>query len=70
MSSTDVTSPQGNLGAYSYGMYPGQRRIKRSFVEHGYIMCIASIRSDFMYFSIEPSHKLLRADKTPLTTPS
>lgn len=49
MSSTDTTSPQGNLGAYSYGMYQGQRRIKRSFVEHGYIMCIASIRSDLMY---------------------
>lgn len=49
MSSTDSTTPQGNLAAYSYGLYEGQRYIKRSFVEHGYIMCIASIRSDLMY---------------------
>lgn len=49
LSSTDATSPQGNLAAYSYGLYPGQRTIKRSFVEHGYVMCIASIRADLMY---------------------
>lgn len=33
----------------SYGLYHGQRRIKRSFTEHGYLMCLASIRSDLMY---------------------
>ncbi|MDR1168642.1 MAG: hypothetical protein LBK53_07135 [Heliobacteriaceae bacterium] len=49
MSSTDTTTPQGNLAAYSYGVYPGQRTIKRAFVEHGYLICMASIRSDLMY---------------------
>lgn len=48
-SSTDSTSPQGNISAMSFGLYHGQRRIKRSFTEHGYLMCLASIRSDLMY---------------------
>lgn len=48
-SSTDTETPQGNLSAYSYGLYRGQRAIKRSFCEHGYIFCIASIRADLMY---------------------
>lgn len=49
MSSTDTTSPQGNLGAYSYGVYGGNKNVKRAFTEHGYIMCIVSIRADLSY---------------------
>ncbi len=48
-SSTDATSPQGNISAFSYGEYAPQRAVKKAFTEHGYLMCIASIRSDLMY---------------------
>lgn len=49
MSSSDATTPQGNLGAYSYGIYGGHKNVKRAFTEHGYIICISSIRADLSY---------------------
>lgn len=47
-SSTDSTSPQGNLSAFgvSGARYHG---FSKSFVEHGYIIGLANIRADLTY---------------------
>lgn len=47
-SSTDTTSPQGNLAAYGTAVMNGGGFTK-SFVEHGLIMGIASVRADLTY---------------------
>lgn len=47
-SSTDVTSPQGNLAAFGTASLQGGGFTK-SFTEHGFIMGIASVRSDLTY---------------------
>jgi len=41
------TTPQGNQAAYSVTF--GKNRVKHSFVEHGFIMAIASTRHDLQY---------------------
>ncbi|UDN67840.1 major capsid protein [robinz microvirus RP_144] len=46
-SSTDQVSPLGNLAAYSLNL--GSMRFHRSFVEHGYILVLASIRQEYTY---------------------
>ena len=47
-SSTDSTSPQGNLSAFgvSGARYHG---FSKSFVEHGYIIGLANVRADLTY---------------------
>lgn len=48
MSSTDSTTPQGNVAAYSLtGM--SQHTFTKSFTEHGYIIGLAVIRTDHTY---------------------
>lgn len=46
-SSTDATSPQGNLAAL--GVSSGRVGFSKSFTEHGYIFCLASVRADLTY---------------------
>lgn len=46
-SSTDSTSPQGNLAAY--GMTAGQVGFQKSFVEHTLIIGLVSVRADLTY---------------------
>lgn len=46
-SSTNETSPQGNLA--SYALVSGKGRIVKSFAEHGYLIGIASVRADLNY---------------------
>lgn len=47
-SSTDTTSPQGNVAAYSLtGM--NQHAFTKSFTEHGYIIGLACVRTDHTY---------------------
>lgn len=47
-SSTDSTTPQANLAAYGVG---GQSKhlFSKSFVEHGYVLILASVRSNLTY---------------------
>lgn len=52
-SSTDSVTPQGNLAAN--GVAGGLFHFNKSFVEHGYIMVLCSIRADLTYQQgIEP----------------
>lgn len=46
-SSTDVTSPQGNLAAFAIGT--GQAGFTKSFTEHVYIYGLVSVRADLTY---------------------
>ena len=46
-SSGDDASPQGRLGGY--GVANGSARFTKSFVEHGYIVGLASARADLTY---------------------
>lgn len=47
-SSTDATTPQGNMAAYGYasGSHIG---FSKAFVEHGYVIGLASVRADLTY---------------------
>jgi len=47
-SSTDATTPQGNLSAFGTAISSGNGFTK-SFVEHGVVMGIASVRADLTY---------------------
>lgn len=47
-SSTDATTPQGNLTAYGQSTITGHGFTK-SFVEHGYILGLVSVRADLNY---------------------
>lgn len=47
-SSTDAVSPQGNTGAYSYTP-DSQEVFTKSFEQHGYLMCVACIRTEKTY---------------------
>nr|QJB19471.1 MAG: major capsid protein [Microvirus sp.] len=47
-SSTDATSPQGNVAAFAYANGVGNM-FKKSFVEHGYIMICAVARQEKTY---------------------
>lgn len=47
-SSTDETSPQGNVSAFAYGSGTG-RIFNKSFVEHGYLMILACARQRKTY---------------------
>ena len=47
-SSTDATTPQGNLSAYGEGHVAGHGFTK-SFVEHGYIIGFVSVQADLNY---------------------
>lgn len=47
-SSTDTTSPQGNLAAFTTAS-GGAHRFKYAAVEHGYIIGLASVRCDLTY---------------------
>lgn len=44
---TSDSSPQGNLAAN--GTVLARSRIHKSFTEHGYLMCLASVRCDLSY---------------------
>lgn len=46
-SSTDSTTPQGNLAGFAVGR--GAGRINHSFVEHGQLLCLISVRADTSY---------------------
>lgn len=46
-SSTDATTPQGNLSGFAVGR--GKASINHSFVEHGQLLCLASVRADTSY---------------------
>jgi len=46
-SSTDATSPQGNLAAY--GVARSQSGFTKTFVEHGVVIGIVNVRSDITY---------------------
>lgn len=46
-SSTDATTPQGNLAAY--GQVVARSGFNKSFVEHGYIMGLVNVRADITY---------------------
>lgn len=47
-SSTDATSPQGNMSAYGYLSTSGIG-FNKSFVEHGHIIGLVSVRADLTY---------------------
>ena len=47
-SSTDATSPQGNLAAFGI-VASHQNGFKKSFVEHGYIIGLVNLRADLNY---------------------
>lgn len=47
-SATDTKSPQGNLSAYAVAN-DTKRCFTKSFVEHGFVLGIASVRSDLTY---------------------
>jgi hypothetical protein len=47
-SSTDGTSPQGNLAAFATAS-SNNSGFKKSFVEHGYVIGFASVRADLNY---------------------
>lgn len=47
-SSTDATTPQGNLAAYATASFNGHGFTK-SFTEHGYIIGLVSVRADLTY---------------------
>ena len=47
-SSTDAVSPQGNTAAYSYTP-DSQDVFTKSFEQHGYLMCVACIRTEKTY---------------------
>lgn len=46
-SSTDATTPQGNLAAY--GQAVARSGFTKSFVEHGYIIGLVNVRADITY---------------------
>jgi len=46
-SSTDTETPQGNLAGFAVGR--GKAGINHSFVEHGQLLCLASVRADTTY---------------------
>ena len=46
-SSTDSTSPQGNTAAF--GVASGRVGFSKSFVEHGLVMGLVSVRADLTY---------------------
>lgn len=46
-SSTDATAPQGNLAGFAVGR--GKAGVNHSFVEHGQLLCLVSIRADTTY---------------------
>lgn len=46
-SSTDTETPQGNLAGFAVGR--GKASINHSFVEHGQLLCLASVRADTTY---------------------
>lgn len=45
-SSTDTTSPQGNVAAYSHTSFGNDGHFTKSFVEHGILMCVGCIRTN------------------------
>lgn len=47
-SSTDATTPQGNIAAFGTAFSSGSG-FNKSFTEHGYIMCLVNIRADLTY---------------------
>lgn len=47
-SSTDGTTPQGNLSAYGVAA-TSKKGFTKSFVEHGYLIGLASVRADLTY---------------------
>lgn len=48
-SSTDATSPQGNLAAYGTFSHAGRNGFVKSFVEHGLVIGLLSVRADITY---------------------
>lgn len=46
-SSTDATTPQGSLAGFAVGR--GKVSVNHSFVEHGQLLCLASVRADTSY---------------------
>ena len=64
-SSTDSTSPQGNLAGIIYGAH-GDHGFTRSFTEFGYIIGIINIYSDLTYFQGLDKHWTIQ---TPLDLP-
>lgn len=48
-SSTDATTPQGNMSAFGTVIMNGQGGFTKSFTEHGVVMTIASVRADINY---------------------
>lgn len=64
-SSTDSTSPQGNLTGIIYGA-DNQHGFTRSFTEHGYIIGLINIYSDLTYYQGLDRHW---SWKTPLDLP-
>jgi len=47
--STDATSPQANLSAYAVGISHNGDGFSKSFVEHGWLIGLVSIRSNYTY---------------------
>lgn len=48
-SSTDATTPQGNLAGYGTFSHNGRNGFTKSFVEHGFVFGIISVRADLTY---------------------
>lgn len=48
-SSTDATSPQGKLAGYGTFSHTGRNGFNKSFVEHGFVFGLLSIRADLTY---------------------
>lgn len=46
-SSTDTETPQGNLAGFAVGR--GKTSVNHSFIEHGQLLCLASVRADTSY---------------------
>lgn len=48
-SSTDATTPQGNLAAFGTFSHTGRNGFVKSFVEHGLVIGLLSVRADITY---------------------
>lgn len=48
-SSTDATTPQGNLAAFGTFAHSGRNGFVKSFVEHGYLFGFIQVRADLNY---------------------
>jgi len=68
-SSTDATTPQGNLAGFGTFSHNQRNGFVKSFVEHGYILGFISVRADLNYQQGQNFLNALRPQPTPAAAP-